>query len=61
MSAITPDQARSRARLLRDEAAGLPLGHIDRYERLLRAADRFESLARRMEWDNERPRAGVAA
>jgi hypothetical protein len=54
---MTPEASRARAQMLRDEAAGVPAWQTDRMERLLRAADRFDSLARRLEWDHER-RAG---
>ncbi len=60
-ASITPDQSRSRAQMLRGEAAGVPAFQTDRLERLLRAADRFDSLARRLEWDRERRAGGASA
>jgi len=58
---LSPEQSRARAQVLRDEAAGVPAGHTDRVERLTRAATRFESLARRLEWDRARHQEGKAA
>ena len=60
-ASITPDESRARAQLLRDEAAGAPAFQTVRLERLLRAADRFERLARRLEWDLARRTAGASA
>ncbi|GGF56469.1 hypothetical protein GCM10007301_15160 [Azorhizobium oxalatiphilum] len=59
---ISPTDCRQRACLLRSEAAGVPWHHTDRIDRLHRAATRFDSLARRLEWDRDRQRAhGEAA
>lgn len=60
-ASITPDQSRTRAQMLRGEAADVPAFQTDRLERLLRAADRFDSLARRLEWDRERRVGGASA
>lgn len=58
---LSPEQSHTRAQMLRDEAAGVRAGQTDRVERLTRAADCFDSLARRLEWDRARHQEGKAA